>query len=86
MTGQQRRPGAGERGGDLAEECSVILGEVSAVDVAAQHAKLMAQHDDFEVLRAPSNAPPDASMRTATDTEFGTWGFRHPQARNGSVS
>ena len=40
----------GERGGYRAEQAPVVIVEVRAVDVAAEYAELVAQHDDLEVL------------------------------------
>jgi len=43
---------AGERGCDCAEQGPVVIGEFGAVDLAAQDAELVAQDDDFDVLRS----------------------------------
>ena len=41
---------AGERGGDGAEQVSVVIGEFGPVDLSSQHLELVAKHDDLEVL------------------------------------
>ena len=43
---------AGERGCDHAERTPVVIGEVGAIDLSAEHTELVAQDDDLEVLRA----------------------------------
>ncbi len=41
-----------QRGCDDAEQAPVVIGEVGAIDLSAEHTELVAQHDDLEVLRA----------------------------------
>jgi hypothetical protein len=45
-------PGAGERGCDGAEQAAVIVVQVGAVGLAAQHCELVAKGHDLEVLGA----------------------------------
>jgi hypothetical protein len=42
----------GESGSDCAEEGPVVVVECWPVDLSAEHAELVAQHDDFEVFAA----------------------------------
>ena len=41
-----------ERGRDRSEQAPVGVGELEAVDLAAQHAELVVQHDDLKIFRA----------------------------------
>ena len=42
---------AGERRGDGAEQCPVIVGQLRLFGLASQDGELVAEHDDLEVLR-----------------------------------
>ena len=42
----------GERNCDHAEQAPVVIGEVGAIDLSAEHTELVAQDDDLEVLAA----------------------------------
>ena len=55
VSGGDQPPGSArsrERGRDRSEQAPVGVGALGSVDLAAQHAELVAQHDDLEVLRA----------------------------------
>jgi len=87
--------GEGERGCDRAEHAPVVIVEGRPVDLAAEYAELVAQHDEFEVLRAPRTHSQTRQRRQkpVQDAIHGASGsagsaagqpprpsFRHPQA------
>ncbi len=43
---------AGERGRDRSEQGPVVIGQFGPIDLSSQHLKLVAEHDDLQLLGA----------------------------------